>query len=60
MFAYTLNQAGQKFVTEVIEKYCKADENGSLVEIGSHYTLTGNPVFISMDAEHFDAQEIEE
>ena len=75
MFAYTLNQAGQKFVTEAIEKHCKentlsdaffadtefnADENGSHVEIGSNYTLTGNPVFISLNAEHFDAQEIEE
>ena len=75
MFAYTLNQAGQKFVTEAIEKYCKentfaaaffaeaesnADEDGSYFEIGSQYTLTGNPVFISLNAEHFDAQEIEE
>ena len=75
MFAYTLNQAGQKFVTEAIEKHCKdnvnavaffadaefnADENGSHVEIGSNYTLTGNTVFISLNAEHFDAQEIEE
>ena len=75
MFAYTLNKAGQKFVAEAIEKHCKentfadaffadaefnADENGSHFEIGSHYTLTRNPVFISLNAEHFDAQEIEE
>jgi len=74
MFSYTLNQAGQKFVTEAIEKYCKenvvadaffadaefdADENGSHFEIGSRYTLSENPVFISLAPEHFDAQEIE-
>ena len=75
MFAYTLNQAGQKFVTEAIEKHCKentfadaffadaefnADEDGSYFEIGSQYTLTGNPVVIGMNEEHFDAHEIEE
>lgn len=75
MFAYTLNQAGQKFVIEAIEKHAKenviaaaffaeiedrADESGSCFEISSQYTLTENPVVIEIAPKYFDAQEIEE
>ena len=75
MFAYTLNQIGQQTIIAAIEKNCpetvfadaffsdaefSADENGGHIEIGSQYTFSGNPVFVELSSECFDAEKIDE